>query len=362
MKNLYVHLKKRIDDSYEISFRTDYLKRLIVDLKKQRWGQKYALICDSKVKKLYGDDLKRKLTKAGIKVELISFPQGEQNKNLKTAEHLLNELSKNEFYRDDAVIAFGGGVTGDLASFVASVYMRGIPYIQIPTTLLSMVDSSVGGKTGVDSSFGKNLIGTICQPQKVYINTDFLKTLPKKQILNGIAESIKSGVIADKKILKLLRKRKTEILNLKPKFTGKLIHRCVKVKARIVELDEKENEIRQILNYGHTFGHAIEKISRFSVQHGEAVAIGMAMINTIGVNNRWLKKKHADRIKNIIKMYGLPTKYPKMNVKNLMNAMKMDKKVKDGKILYIVPYRIGKVLLTEKISNSDIIKACKKHS
>jgi len=362
MKNILVHLKKRIDDSYEICFKTDYLKRLIIDLKKQKWGKKYALICDSKVRKLYGDDLARKLKKAGLEVEVFSFMQGERNKTLRTAERLLSALSKSGFYRDDAVIALGGGVTGDLAAFVASIYMRGIPYIQIPTTVLSMVDSSVGGKTGVDTSFGKNLVGTFYQPKKVYINTDFLKTLPKRQVLNGIAEVIKYGVIADKKILKLLKKNSKNILDLKRRSLENLISLCIKVKARIVELDEKEDEIRKILNYGHTFGHAIEKISRFSVQHGEAVAIGMSMINTIAVNNKWLKKKHSDRIKEVIKLYGLPHKYPKMNTQKLIAAMKLDKKTKNGKILYIVPYRLGKVLLTEKISKRDIIKACKKHS
>lgn len=362
MKNIYVHLRKKLDDSYDICFKTDYLKRLIIDLKKQKWGVKYALICDSKVRKLYGDELAKKLKTAGVEVEVFSFMHGEKNKTLRTAERLLSSLSKSGFYRDDAVIALGGGVTGDLAAFVASVYMRGIPYIQIPTTVLSMVDSSVGGKTGVDTNFGKNLVGTFFQPKKVYINTDFLKTLPKRQILNGIAEAIKYGVIADKKILKLLSRKHKEIMNLKPRTIENLILRCIKVKARIVEIDEKEDDFRKILNYGHTFGHAIEKISNFTVQHGEAVAIGMSMINTIGVNLKWLKKKHADLIKKIIKLYELPYKYPKLNAKKLMEAMKLDKKVKEGKILYIVPYRIGKVLLTEKISKRDIIKACKKHS
>ena len=245
MKNVFVHLKKKVDDSYEICFKTDYLKRLIIDLKKQKWGVKYALICDSKVRKLYGDDLAKKLKAAGIEVEVFSFMHGERNKTLRTAERLLSALSKNGFYRDDAVIALGGGVTGDLAAFVASVYMRGIPYIQIPTTVLSMVDSSVGGKTGVDTSFGKNLVGTFYQPKKVYINIDFLKTLSKRQFQNGIAEVIKYGVIADKKILKLLLTKHKEISGLKKGPLERLIGRCIKVKARIVEMDEREDEIRK---------------------------------------------------------------------------------------------------------------------
>ncbi|MFC1599728.1 3-dehydroquinate synthase [Patescibacteria group bacterium] len=363
MGKIQVSLKKRIDQSYEISLNTAYLKRLIVDLKKNKWGNKYALICDAKVRKLYGNDLAEKLNKAGIKVEVFSFQNGEKFKNLKTVERLLGAMSKSEFFRDDAVIALGGGVTGDIAGFVASIYMRGIPYIQIPTTLLAMVDSSVGGKTGVDTSYGKNLIGTFTQPEKVYINVNFLKTLPKKQMLNGVGEAIKYGVIADKKVLGLLRRNKEKIMNLNVRTLERLISMCIKIKARIVEIDEKESEVRKILNYGHTFGHAIEKISRYKIEHGEAITIGMCLINTIAVNKKWLKPKKAEKIKATIKMYGLPTKYEKLKPANkLIAATKLDKKVKDGKILYIVPYKIGRVLLTDKITNRDIIKACKKHS
>lgn len=363
MSKIQVSLKKRIDQSYEISLQTDYLKRLIVDLKKNPLGNKYALICDSKVRKLYGEELVEKLNKAGIKTEIFSFQNGEKNKNMKTVERLIGSMSKSEFFRDDAVISLGGGVTGDIAGFVSAIYMRGISYIQIPTTLLAMVDSSVGGKTGVDTSYGKNLVGTFTQPHKVYINVDFLKTLDKKQMLNGIAEAIKYGVIADKRILNHLKTNKDKILNLNQKVLEKLITMCIKIKARIVEIDEKESEVRKILNYGHTFGHALEKISQYKIQHGEAVAIGMCLINTIGVNKKWLKAKKAEKISKIIKMYGLPTKSEKLKPANrLIAATKLDKKIKDGKILYIVPYRIGRVLLTDKITNRDIIKACKKHS
>lgn len=363
MSKIQVSLKKRVDQSYEISLNTAYLKRLIVDLKKNKWGNKYALICDSKVRRLYGNELAEKLNKAGVKVEVFSFQEGERHKNIKTVERIIGSMSKSEFFRDDAVIALGGGVTGDVAGLVSAIYMRGIPYIQIPTTLLSMVDSSVGGKTGVDTIYGKNLIGTFTQPEKVYINVDFLKTLPKKQMLNGIAEAIKYGVIADKKVLGLLRRNKGKIMDLNVKVLERLISMCIKIKARIVEIDEKETEVRKILNYGHTFGHAIEKISRFRIQHGEAVAIGMCMINTIAVNKKWLKSKKAEKISSIIKLYGLPTKYEKLKPANkLIEATKLDKKMKNNKILYIVPYKIGRVLLTEKITKSDIIKACKKHS
>ena len=223
MKKITVPLKRKSNQSYEIVIGHDLIKRLIVDLKTNKWGNKYAIITDSKVKKLYGDKLQQDLKKVGIEAILISFPHGEKNKNLDTVEKILDQLFKAKFYRDDAIIALGGGVPGDIAGLVASIYMRGIPYIQIPTTLLAMVDSSVGGKTGIDSQWGKNLIGTFYHPKKVYVNTKFLETLPKKQIRNGIAEIIKYGVIAKPSILKTLTKEKDKIFSFDPKILTSLI-------------------------------------------------------------------------------------------------------------------------------------------
>ncbi|MFC1655434.1 3-dehydroquinate synthase [Patescibacteria group bacterium] len=363
MKKITVPLKKRIDYSYAISYSTDYISELVADIKNNKWGKRYAVISDSKVKKLYGEKLVKKLKRSGINAELLSFPFGEKNKTLDQAEKLIHQLSKLEFHRDDCVIALGGGVTGDLAGFVASIYMRGIPYIQIPTTLLSMVDSSVGGKTGVDSSWGKNLIGTFYQPKKVYIDTVFLKTLPKKQLRNGIAEVIKYGVIKAPSILRALYKKHEKVMGLDERILKRIIMRCIKIKADIVGKDERETGIRKILNYGHTVGHAIEKISKFKVQHGEGVSLGMAVINTIATDKKMFAKKKQLYIKNIFKLYNLPTKFPKpIDPNRLINIMKQDKKAKKGKNYFIVPQKLGKVFLSGKITNRDIIKACKKHS
>lgn len=352
-----------MNESYDVVIGDTFMKRLIVDLKSNKWGNKYAIITDSKVKKLYGEKLQSVLKKAGIESIIISFPRGEKNKNFYTVEKILDQLFKEEFHRDDAIIALGGGVPGDIAGFVASIYMRGIPYIQIPTTLLSMVDSSVGGKTGIDSEWGKNLIGTFYQPKKVYINPKFLETLPRKQLRNGLAEVIKYGVIASPSLLKILNKNKDKIFAFDQKVLSKLITSCIRIKSNLVIADEKEESVRKFLNYGHTIGHAIEKLSKFSIQHGESVSIGMSIINTVSVSKKWMKKKDSGFIKSLLKLYGLPTRLSQaINNVKLVNALKLDKKVSNGEKQFIVATKLGKVRISTLITNRDIIKACKKHA
>ena len=226
-----------------------------------------------------------------------------------------------------------------------------------------MVDSSVGGKTGVDSEWGKNLIGTFYQPKKVYINPRFLKTLPKKQMRNGLAEVIKYGVIANPSILKILERKKDAIFACDQKVLSKIISSCIKIKSNLVVADEKENGVRKYLNYGHTIGHAIEKLSKFSIQHGEGIAIGMSIINTISVSKKWMSKKDAQTIKNLLKLYRLPTKLARaINNVKLINTLKMDKKINNGKRQFIVATKLGRVRISELITNRDITQACKKHA
>ncbi|MBU1446017.1 3-dehydroquinate synthase [Patescibacteria group bacterium] len=361
-KNMRIVARKNIDESYNVSYCENYTEELISDLKRNYWGNKYAIITDSQVKKLYADELVKKLKKAGIKVDVISFPKGEKNKTFQSAEKLILQLSKLNFQRKDCIIGIGGGVVGDIAGFVASIYMRGIPFIQIPTTLLAMIDSSVGGKTGVDTEIGKNLIGTFHRPKKVYINPEFLKSLTKKQLENGFSELIKYGIIAKPKILNLLEKYKEQILSFEPKIIQDLIMTAVDIKASIVMQDEFEDGLRKTLNYGHTIGHAIEKVSDFTVQHGEAVGLGIRIINSIALNKKWFKEKDANRITALLDSYGLPNKLPKnINIEKIIDAMKSDKKAEGEIIIYVVPKKIGKVILTNKISKPDIRKACKKH-
>jgi len=363
MKNkLRIVARKNTDTSYNICYCKNYVDDLVLDIKKNYWGNKYVIITDSKVKKLYGEKLAKKLKQKGIKVEILSFVGGEKNKTLATAEKLILKLSKLNFQRKDCIIALGGGVVGDIAGFVASIYMRGISLIQIPTTLLAMIDSSIGGKTGVDTVIGKNLIGAFHNPKKVYINPEFLKTLSKRQLKNGFGELIKYGIIAKPKILDLLEKYHDEVLSFEPKIIQDLIMRAIDIKASIVMQDEFDDGIRRILNYGHTIGHAIEKVSNFKIQHGEAITLGIRIINSIALNKKWLKEKHAKRILQILDQYELPDRLPKnFDINAMIEVIKSDKKAEGKIIIYIIPKKIGKVILTNKISKTDIRKACKKH-
>ncbi|MBU1151479.1 3-dehydroquinate synthase [Patescibacteria group bacterium] len=303
---------------------------------KLKWGNKYAIISDSKVAKLYGHAFKRFLKNNKIECELFQFPQGEANKNLKTVEKLASAMIKKGFDRKDCIIALGGGVTGDIAGFLASIYMRGIPHVQVPTTLLAMVDSSVGGKTGVDLKEGKNLLGTFNQPKAIFVDPTHLKTLPQKQIRNGLAEVIKYGVIKDKKLFEYLEK------NIKNPDMNKIIAQSVKIKSQIVQKDEKEAGLRMILNYGHTYGHAIERMSKFKLLHGYAISIGMVLANKDAVKMGLLKKEDADRIKKLLTSYGLPiVTLHKPTTKDIQS----DKKKSGSQINFVLPTTIGKVII-----------------
>ena len=222
MAEVKVTLKKKIDDSYKIFINKDCVNKIPAFLKRKKLGNKYMIVTDSKVRKLYGNSLLRFLKKSGIRADIISFPQGEKNKTLQSVEKLANEMVEKGFDRKDAIISLGGGVVGDVASLLSATYMRGIPYIQIPTTLLSMVDSSVGGKTGVDLESGKNLLGTFTQAKAVCIDIKYLKTLSSKQIRAGLAEVIKYGVIKDKNLFKFIEQNLEKIFSLEEKALNKI--------------------------------------------------------------------------------------------------------------------------------------------
>jgi len=338
-------LKKSEDHSYEIIIKKGIALKIPALLKKAKYGNKYAIITDSKVLKLYGHKLKRSLEKEGITAELFSFEKGEKSKHLSTVEKLAEAMIEKKFDRQDAIIALGGGIPGDIAGFLASIYMRGIPFIQIPTTLLAMVDSSVGGKTGVDLNSGKNLLGTFTQPKAVFIDISYLKTLAQKQVRSGLAEIIKYGVIRDKKLFEYLEKNIEDILELEETTINKIIKRSVEIKADIVEADEKESGERMILNYGHTYGHALEKTSNYSLLHGFAISIGMVLINKIAVEKGLMKKEESERIRKLLKSVDLPTTtMKKPTLKDISN----DKKKQGNNIKLIIPTTIGKVIIHEE--------------
>lgn len=324
------------DRSYDISIGKDILRE--IDFRKFR-ASKFAIITDFNTRRLYGEKLQRLIKKQKLQVELFSFPAGENSKNLKTAEKLGIELVKREFDRDSIIIALGGGVAGDLAGFVASIYKRGINYIQIPTTLLAQVDSSIGGKTGVDIPEGKNLLGSFYQPKAVFIDIEFLKTLPKEEIKNGLAEAIKYGMIQSYELFEYLEQN---FLKRTDRFYLKIIKKSCEIKSRIAEKDEKEGDFRKILNYGHTVGHAIETAEEYKISHGEAVALGMVYEGKISNQIGLLDKKDLERQNKLIQNLGLPISY-RGDINNLIEIMKRDKKAKLGEIYFVLPATIGKI-------------------
>jgi len=346
---LKVRLKQKADYSYSIVLGKNLFKKIAADLKNKPIANKYVIITDSNVKNIYGIDLLKTLRANNIEAQLIYFKAGEQSKNSKIKEQIENEMFKLLLGRDSAILALGGGVTGDLAGFIASTFLRGIPYIQIPTTLLAMVDSSIGGKTGINTGYGKNLIGTFYQPKKVYIDINMLSTLPESEFLNGLAEVIKHSIIKDKPLFKYLEKNREKILKKDKKALQYIIKISCEIKSSIVEKDETESNYRRILNFGHTFGHAIEKTSNYQVKHGFAVAQGMIYAAKLSKTN----EKTKERIIKLIESYGL-IKNIKLDKKMILHAMLQDKKTIKGKVNFVLINEIGKPYITNKIKTQQI--------
>ncbi len=334
--------KKEIDDSYKVFIEKGVVNKLPSLLKKINLGQKYAIITDSKTAKIHGQTISKFLNKNGIKNEIFSFESGEKSKTLSTIEELAESMVEKGFNRKDAIIALGGGVVGDIAGFLASIYLRGIPFVQIPTTLLAAVDSAIGGKTGVDLKIGKNLLGTITQPKAVFIDINLLKTLPENQIRNGLGEIIKYGVIKDEKFFSYLEKNLSKVFNHDEKVLNYIIQKSIAIKVEVVENDEKEAKNRMLLNYGHTYGHALETMSNYTLLHGYAISIGMVIANEMAVAKKLLKQKDADRIKALLEQAGLPVySMYKPTMKNLTTDKKSDGK----SINFILPTKIGNAII-----------------
>lgn len=302
-------------------------------------GSKYIILSDSNTKKLFGETLTENLSRQKLSVELIEIPAGENSKKLELVETLTRELARRGVDKKAIILALGGGVVGDIAGFVASVYERGIRYVQIPTTLLAQVDSSIGGKTGVNIPEGKNLIGRIYQPLAVVIDVQTLTTLPDAEIKNGLAEIVKYAIIKDRKLFRYLE---NHIKERDHKFYTEVIRRAVEIKTSVVKKDEKEEEFRKILNYGHTIGHAVEILSKHRIPHGEAVAYGMVYEGRISERLGFLKRSALERQNNLISKLGFFTKFD-FEPKELVEIMRRDKKSIDGKLYFVLPEKIGKI-------------------
>ncbi len=308
---------------------------------------KVALISDDKVMAFYGEATKKKLEDAGYKVVSYTFPNGEASKNIKELGKILEFLAENNFTRTDKIAALGGGVTGDMAGFAASVYLRGIEFIQIPTTVLAAVDSSVGGKTAIDLEAGKNLAGAFWQPEAVFCDIETFKTLEPEVFSDGIAEAIKYGAMWDISLFEKFEK------GIEEKDYEEMIAACVSIKRDVVEADERDTGVRQLLNFGHTFAHGIEKCSDYKITHGHAVAIGMVIAAEIAEKTNFAIEPCKERLVKVLKKYNLPTTTD-IPMDDLLKVAMKDKKRKGNSITLVLPEKLGKcVLKTVEISELE---------
>jgi len=300
------------------------------------FNRKVAIVTNTTVSALHLEHLKSKINADELYV--VTIEDGEEFKTLATVESILNELFEAKLDRKSLLIALGGGVIGDMTGFTASLYQRGIGFVQVPTTLLSQVDASVGGKTGVNNAYGKNLIGAFYQPEAVYIDTNFLKTLPKREFSAGIAEIIKMAVMFDRDYFDFLVDADFD----DKKSLEKVIQRSVELKAEVVNLDEKESGIRAVLNYGHTFGHVVENETNYTKYlHGEAVAIGIMMANTLAVELGLMEQNEMDKVEKFLEKHQLPTSYEIVDLDAFYNKFFLDKKASNNRLKFILPKGIG---------------------
>ncbi|MGB0579736.1 MAG: 3-dehydroquinate synthase [Limisphaerales bacterium] len=345
------------DRSYDIKIGADLIGDIGKFCKRLSLGARCAVISDSNVAPKFGGKVARSLKQAGFDAVSFNITAGEQSKNLKSVDACYTALAKHRLERKSFVVALGGGVVGDLAGFAAASYLRGIPFVQLPTTLLAQVDSSVGGKTGVNLKAGKNLVGAFHQPDLVLCDLDTLKTLPKRELKAGIAEIIKYGIIYDAPFFNWLEKNLEALLKREPKALTKAIARSCEIKAAVVGEDEKESGLRAILNFGHTIGHAIEAITKYGTYlHGEAISIGQVMAADLSRDLFGLAPKSAERIRKLFEAAGLPTtiKLTKGQETKLFGAMRLDKKVSGGEVKFVLADKIGSVKFGQSVPAENI--------
>lgn len=342
MRNVKVHLGPQ---TYGITLGKNTMAKLATGLKKYFPSREVVIITNKTVAKLYHSKISSLLA-SHWNAQWIEIPDGERHKNLKTVESIYHQLLKAKAHRKTGIIAFGGGVVGDIAGFVAATYLRGIPFVQIPTTLLAQVDSSVGGKTGVDLKSGKNLVGAFYQPKWVLIDTQFLTTLPHREFLCGLSEVVKYGILGDKKLFEFMEKNVGKILAMDHNALLFLIKHSCQMKANLVSKDEKESGLRSLLNLGHTLGHGIETLSGYTrIHHGEAVSQGMAYAALLSSKRGFCSQNDTTRIVNLLKSLGLPTKLPKFSKTAYQNVLSRDKKSAGQTIRYVAIQKIGKAFL-----------------
>jgi 3-dehydroquinate synthase len=323
-------------------------------------ARRCAVISDQTVADLHAPRAVASLEQAGYQVSLLPFPPGDASKSLATAEKLYDGLAAAGIERSSLIVTLGGGVTGDLGGFVAATWLRGVPFIQAPTTLEADVDASVGGKVAVNHASGKNMIGAFYQPRRVVIDVACLRTLPKHKLTSGLGESVKHGLIRDADFFAWHETHAEAILACDEPVMAELIERNVRIKAAVVAADEREGHLRAILNFGHTFGHAVESEMHYQLYHGDCVAIGMVAACRIGQRRGTISAEEVGRIERLLERLALPTRIPAhIPTDVLLEWMKRDKKVKAGKIQFVLPKGIGDVYITDDVTEAELREAAK---
>ena len=347
-------------ESYPIFVGWNSLDQLGQRIKEANLSGKAYVISDDNVFPLYGEQVKKALVRAGFIAESMAIPAGEQSKSFETANRIYDWLVANRVERGDFIVALGGGVIGDLAGFIAATMLRGVPFVQVPTSLMAMVDSSIGGKVGINHPKGKNLIGAFYQPRFVFADVRTLTSLPKREFISGWSEVIKHAMIRDPQLLGLLEKRSQDLLKLKEDITTDVVARSAAIKGRVVSEDEKEQGLRTILNYGHTIAHGLEAATNYDrFLHGEAVSIGMTGASMISNRIGLLSQKVVKRQQALLIKFELPVVYADIKVDDIQQAMQLDKKIKGKKVRWVLLSDVGQTVIRDDVSEevvSDVIK------
>ena len=340
---------------YPIYFENDFsfLSQTLTD--EGLAGKSMCIVSDSTVAPLYADQVKAELLKVSDHVYQFTFPAGEAYKNLDTVQDLFQCLIENGLDRKSLVVALGGGVTGDLSGFGAAAYLRGIDFIQIPTTLLAQVDSSVGGKTGVDFRQFKNMVGAFHQPRLVYMNMATLQSLPEREFGCGLGEILKTGLICDKDFFDFVCANYKIIRTMDPEMLAVMIRKCCAIKAGVVERDPKEQGERALLNLGHTIGHAVEKLMNFNLLHGQCVGIGLVAAAAISRERGLLTNGEYEQICHSLKLYGLPLYVEGLSPRDILAATKKDKKMEQGQIKFILIDGLGKSFIDKTVTDQELL-------
>lgn len=353
--------KVRVDlgeKSYDIIIGYAIDRELVDFVKGAGYSRKALLVTDTNVGPLYAKQVQQLLAEAGLEAAVAQIPAGESSKTLTTANELFTRAIELGLDRKSPIFALGGGVVGDLAGFVAATYMRGVPFVQLPTSLLAQVDSSVGGKVAVNHVLGKNLIGAFYQPQAVFMELNFMKSLPRREIYTGLGEIIKYGIIYDAEFFAFLESNREAVLALEPEALVHIIARSCEIKAAVVSEDEKEAGLRRILNFGHTIAHAIEKETGYvRYNHGEAVATGMIGAAYISRELGLIGENEYNRVREMIARYNLPLQAAGVTVEDMYGDIFHDKKTVDGKVTWVLMEKIGKVICRNDVPAEAVKKA-----